>query len=56
LAVVLLIFFAAGIGAGVVAVIALSACRTRQPPEPEPGPGWPASEYDDGGGGWIRND
>ena len=40
LAVVLLVVFAAGIGAGVVVVIALSARRTRKPA----GPGWPVSE------------
>lgn len=49
LAVVLLVFFAAGIGAGVVVVIALSARRTRKPAEPgwavsENEPGWPVSE------------
>jgi hypothetical protein len=37
LAVILLVFFVAGIGAGVVVVIALSARRTRQPPRPD----WP---------------
>lgn len=40
LAVVLLAFFVAGIGAGVAVVIALSARRTRE----QPGPDWPASE------------
>jgi len=44
LAVVLLLFFAAGIGAGVVAVIALSARRTYQPP-PDPEP-WSQPEQD----------
>jgi hypothetical protein len=40
LAVVLLAFFVAGIGAGVAVVIALAARRTRE----QPGPDWPASE------------
>jgi hypothetical protein len=38
LAVVLLVFFAAGIAAGVVAVIALSVRRTRRPADRAPGP------------------
>ena len=64
LAVVLLAFFVAGIGAGVVVVIALSARRTRKPPRPdwpssedepdwpvhEDGPRWPVREDDDEGG------
>jgi hypothetical protein len=50
LAVVSLVFFAAGIGAGVVVVIALSARRTRKPP----GPGWPVSEDDGESGYWPR--
>ena len=55
LAVVLLAFFVAGIGAGVAVVIALSARRTRKPPEPD----WPASEDEPGwpvsrGGDWPR--
>jgi hypothetical protein len=64
LAVVLLVFFAVGIGAGVVAVIALSACRNRRPPRPgwpvsEDQPGWPVSEDQpgwpvSGGGDWPR--
>lgn len=49
LAVVLLAFFVAGIGAGVVVVIALSARRTRE----QPGPDWPASEDEPD---WPRND
>ena len=59
LAVVLLAFFVAGIGAGVAVVIALSARRTRQPPRPdwpasEDGPRWPVREDDDEGGYWTR--
>jgi len=68
LAVVLLAFFVAGIGAGVAVVIALSARRTRKPPRPdwsasedEPawprnddGPRWPVREDDDEGGYWHR--
>ena len=55
LAVVLLVFFVAGIGAGVVVVIALSARRTRKPA----GPDWPVSEDEpawpvSGGGDWPR--
>ena len=52
LAVVLLAFFVAGIGAGVAVVIALSARRTRE----QPGPDWPASEDDDQEGDWTRED
>ena len=55
LAVVLLVFFVVGIGAGVVVVIALSARRTRKPPRPdwpvsEDEPDWPVSR----GGDWPR--
>jgi hypothetical protein len=55
LAVILLVFFVAGIGAGVVVVIALPARRTRKPPRPdwpvnEDEPGWPVS----GGSDWPR--
>ena len=55
LAVILLVFFAAGIGAGVVVVMALSARRTRMPP----GPDWPVSEEEPAwpvsrGGDWPR--
>src|SRR6185437_15717948 len=49
LAVVLLAFFVAGIGAGVAVVIALSVRRTRE----QPGPDWPASEDEPD---WPRND
>ena len=51
LAVILLVFFVAGIGAGVVVVIALSARRTRKPPRPD----WPVREDDDEGGYWTRD-
>ena len=56
LAVILLVFFMAGIGAGVVVVIALSARRTRKPPRPD----WPVSEDEQGwpvsgGGDWSRS-
>lgn len=51
LAVVLLAFFVAGIGAGVVVVIALSARFTREPT----GPDWPVREDDDDGGYWPRD-
>lgn len=59
LAVVLLAFFVAGIGAGVVVVLALSARRTRKPPGPDwprndDGPRWPVREDDDEGGYWHR--
>lgn len=68
LAVILLVFFAVGIGAGVVAVMALSARRPRKPPRPdwpvsedepgwpvhEDGPRWPVREDDDEGGYWPR--
>jgi len=64
LAVVLLAFFVAGIGAGVAVVIALSARRTRKPPRPdwsasEDEPAWPVSEDEPGwpvsrGGDWPR--
>ena len=49
LAVVLLAFFVAGIGAGVAVVFALSARRPRE----QPGPDWPASEDEPD---WPRND
>lgn len=42
--VVLLVFFLAGIGVGIVVVIAMSARRTRQPSED----GWPEDEDQDG--------
>ena len=59
LAVVLLAFFAVGIGAGVAVVMALSARRPHKPPGPdwpdsEDGPRWPDSEDDDEGGYWTR--
>jgi len=64
LAVVLLVFFVAGIGAGVVVVIALSVRRTRKPPRPdwplsEDEPDWPLSEDEPDwpvsrGGDWPR--
>ena len=65
LAVVLLVFFVAGIGAGGVVVIALSVRRTRKPPRldwpvSEDEPDWPVSEDEPGwpvsrGGDWSRN-
>lgn len=60
LAVVLLAFFVVGIGAGVAAVIALSARRTRKPPGPawpvrEDGPRWPVREDDAEDGYWPRD-
>jgi hypothetical protein len=68
LAVVLLAFFVAGIGAGVAVVFALSARRPRETPRPdwpasenepdspvgEDGSHWPAREDDDEGGYWPR--
>jgi hypothetical protein len=53
-AVLILVFFLAGIAVGVVAVLALSARRTREPGEPDWAPGeeddWEADDEEPEGG------